>query len=121
MTADALLAEFRGLGIDLWADEDRLFWRAPTGVVTGDLFADLCRHRWEILQALESQEKHPSPALHGHCPCSAGAPFTSTRPIGKTTWSAVSFAPRANCAARSSAIGRLLPRFNLRGRRRAAA
>ncbi len=72
MTTAPLLERLASLGVDVWADEGRLLWRAPTGVVSGDLFAQLRDHRCEILQALEAKESSPVPAprplpLLGRC------------------------------------------------------
>lgn len=73
MTAADLLAELATAGVDVWADEGRLFWEAPAGVVTDEIFARLRDQRAELLAAVQAKavetpaSKRPFPLL-GRCP-----------------------------------------------------
>ncbi|WHT16975.1 amino acid adenylation domain-containing protein [Crossiella sp. CA-258035] len=51
----ALLAELGALGVRLWADEGQLRYRAPAGVLTGDLLARLKAHKSTVLAHLTEQ------------------------------------------------------------------
>lgn len=48
----SLLDECRQLGVELWAEDDRLKWRAPSGTMDDQLKSQLREHKTEIIQAL---------------------------------------------------------------------
>ncbi|HEX8650759.1 MAG TPA: condensation domain-containing protein, partial [Pyrinomonadaceae bacterium] len=52
MIATALLTNLRGLGVELWADGERLRYRAPKGALTPTLRAQLAAHKAEIMALL---------------------------------------------------------------------
>ena len=52
MTVPALLAELRTRDIQVWADDDRLHWNAPAGVLTPELRDQLRQRKSEILEFL---------------------------------------------------------------------
>jgi TubC N-terminal docking domain len=49
MTAAALLADFRRVGVELFADASRLRFRAPAGVLTVSMRETVAAHREELL------------------------------------------------------------------------
>jgi hypothetical protein len=62
MTTTALLAYFRSLGVELWAEGDRLRYRAPKGVLTPTLLAELVAHKEEMLALLRQAQISPRPS-----------------------------------------------------------
>ncbi|WP_033290187.1 non-ribosomal peptide synthetase [Amycolatopsis jejuensis] len=56
MTAHQLISELQDLGVQLWAQEGRLRFRAPKGVLTGTRREALAEHRDEILGLLDAEE-----------------------------------------------------------------
>jgi len=60
MTAAELLAYLRGQGAVLWADGDRLCYKAPKGILTPTLHAELALCKQEILALLCQSD-----AFHG--------------------------------------------------------
>ena len=53
MTVDALLTELFGLGADIWAEGDRIRYRAPKGTLTADLLDQIAAHRATLLDWLQ--------------------------------------------------------------------
>jgi hypothetical protein len=53
MTAEALLEQLRARGVDVWADGDRLRYRAPRGALTEELRRGLAERKWELLALLD--------------------------------------------------------------------
>ena len=60
MTAANLLAYFRERGVVLWADGDRLRYKAPKGILTATLHAELTGCKQEILALLCQSDVFPS-------------------------------------------------------------
>jgi amino acid adenylation domain-containing protein len=58
MTATELLSELEARGIELWAEGDRLRFRAPEGALTSDLRERLAQHRTEVLALLRERGAH---------------------------------------------------------------
>ena len=54
MTVLDFLAEIRGRNIELWAEGDRLRYRAPRGALLPDLRRELVRRKGEILAFLRT-------------------------------------------------------------------
>ncbi|QBS37116.1 hypothetical protein E1B22_03775 [Thermaerobacter sp. FW80] len=54
MTAAALLTELRRRGVEVWADGDRLCYRAPRGALTPELREAVRAHKGELLAVLRS-------------------------------------------------------------------
>ena len=52
MTAQALLSELRGLGVELAVEEDRLTIDAPTGTITEDLRSALVENKPRLIKLL---------------------------------------------------------------------
>ncbi|MFD9735282.1 amino acid adenylation domain-containing protein [Umezawaea sp. NPDC059074] len=52
MSAPEIVDELRGLGVDLWAEEGQIRFRAPRGVLTDDRRAALRAHKAEIVDLL---------------------------------------------------------------------
>ena len=52
MSAFALMADLRCRGVELTAEGDRLHYRAPRGVLSPELLADLRSHKRELLAEL---------------------------------------------------------------------
>ena len=52
MSAAALLSDLRRRGVELTADGDQLRYRAPRGVLSPDVLADLRTHKRELLAEL---------------------------------------------------------------------
>jgi amino acid adenylation domain-containing protein len=50
MNIEAFLADLTTRGVELWAEEDRLKFRAPKGVMTSALAATLKRYKQEVIQ-----------------------------------------------------------------------
>ena len=59
MSATEQLARRRTLGVELWADGDRLRVRAPTGVMTPELRAELAENKTELLEILSAPDPGP--------------------------------------------------------------
>ncbi|MFI1190981.1 amino acid adenylation domain-containing protein [Streptomyces californicus] len=73
MNTGELLDEFRGAGVHLWRDGDRLRFRAPRGAMTDERLALLRRHKAELL-AVVADGVEPDRAAE------AGAPVWQDRP-----------------------------------------
>lgn len=77
MTPESSLAElmnqWRDLGIELWTQDDRLRFRAPRGVMTPEVTAQIKARKPEILAALDAATSGPTPA-----PAEATEPFPLT-------------------------------------------
>jgi pyochelin synthetase len=56
MTATNFLNELTQQGVQLWAEDDRLRFRAPKGVLTDDLRDRLAVHKQELLVFLQQQD-----------------------------------------------------------------
>ena len=56
MTAGALLAELRGLGVELEIADGRPRWRAPAGRMTDALLALVRDHKPALVELLEAEE-----------------------------------------------------------------
>ena len=56
MNPATLLADLRHRGIELTAEGDRLRYRAPRGVLSPELIADLRSHKRELLAELTQCE-----------------------------------------------------------------
>lgn len=54
MTAQELLDYMRTSGVELWAEGERLRYRAPKGVLTPGVLADLAEHKAELLALLHT-------------------------------------------------------------------
>src|SRR5690348_6602494 len=59
--ASALMDRCRSLGIELWADGERIGFDAPAGVLTPELKDELIRHKASILASLAAPPE-PTPA-----------------------------------------------------------
>ena len=57
MSTLALLETVRSYGIELTADGDQLRYRAPKGIMTPGLFAQIQEHKAEILALLQDASK----------------------------------------------------------------
>ena len=55
MTTSEILANMSQLGIELWAENDQLRFRAPRGVLTPDLRAELASKKSELLSLLQER------------------------------------------------------------------
>jgi thioesterase domain-containing protein len=53
---DDLLSELRHLDVQLWAEEDRLRFKAPKGTLTPDLLQELRERKTEILEFLQEAD-----------------------------------------------------------------
>lgn len=62
MTAAALLAELRRRGVELWAEGDRLGYRAPRGALTPELREAVAARKGELLELLRGGPARPAPA-----------------------------------------------------------
>ncbi len=56
------VAELAPLGVRLWAEDGRLRYDAPAGVMTAARLATLCEHKAAILAELAPSERDTSPA-----------------------------------------------------------
>jgi len=64
MTPDELLMRLNDQGIKLWADGDKLRYKAPSGALTPELLAEIAKHKAEILTLLRAaQDLLDDPAL----------------------------------------------------------
>ena len=61
MTTTALLAYLQSLDVKLWAEDERLRYRAPKGVLTPTLRAELAAHKEEMLILLRQAQSSPQP------------------------------------------------------------
>ena len=57
MTTLELLSQLRRLHVKLWVEDDRLRFRAPQGVMTTELRAELANHKADILQFLRETQR----------------------------------------------------------------
>jgi hypothetical protein len=79
-----LLARLRELGVRLWAEDGRLCFKAPPGVVTPELRGDLTAHKAELLEFLRNRGGRPggAPLPNSVCGCS----ICSNPVVRPTTW-----------------------------------
>ncbi|EAR23260.1 non-ribosomal peptide synthetase [Nitrococcus mobilis] len=56
MNANALIEELQGLGVELWAEEEQLRFRAPRGVLTEEKIAVLRTHKTQIIDLLRTDK-----------------------------------------------------------------
>lgn len=59
MNAADLITELRELGVHLWADDGKLRYRAPSGVLTEDRRTTLIEHKDDVLQLLQQETALP--------------------------------------------------------------
>jgi aspartate racemase len=57
MTTLEFLSQLRRLHVKLWVEDDRLRFRAPQGVMTPELRAELANHKADILQFLREAQR----------------------------------------------------------------
>ncbi|HEX6292330.1 MAG TPA: condensation domain-containing protein [Herpetosiphonaceae bacterium] len=81
MTVATFLDDLRHKGVQLWADGDRLRYRAPQGVLTAELLTALAEHKAAILTLLRDGNDAPQ---HGALPQIEPDPGTRYEPFPLT-------------------------------------
>jgi amino acid adenylation domain-containing protein len=62
MSAIELASRLRRLGVTLWVEENSLRYRAPQGIMTAELRAEVAASKAELLELLDNAARAPKPA-----------------------------------------------------------
>src|SRR5215470_4560529 len=63
LTTTELLAHLRGLGVEVWAEDGRLRYRAPVGAIDAALRTELAAREAEVLELLRAEQAPRPPRL----------------------------------------------------------
>ena len=116
-TPSVLLAELTRRGVELWAEGERLRYRAPRGAMAPELFETLRAHKAALLEVLRDVPRGPCYACgHRDWWRRPGGPWTcavchppAVAPVERVTWPEPAAARAAEETATPTASGRSPP------------